>query len=91
MGKRIIKKDGRQLSIEEAIEMAKKESTSKCWYCKTNLCEERCIYCTSCREAMAAGKIKPNYLKDKICLVCGKDIGVNPISNVVCKQCIDEI
>ena len=38
-----------------------KKKTQKCYYCKVQEAEEKCIYCTDCRLKMAKGEIKSNY------------------------------
>lgn len=71
-----------------------KNSKTPCYYCKTNMAEEKCVYCTECRLKMAKGEIKPNYgtVEKHICMVCKQEIkGSNQISRVICRACLDEI
>ncbi len=72
--------------------MKKKSSESiKCWACRARESEERCIYCTPCRLAMAKGELRSLY-GDRGCRICGKEMGKDDsISNVVCNKCISEI
>jgi hypothetical protein len=63
----------------------------QCYYCTIKEAEERCIYCTDCRLAMARGEITPNYIRGKMCLSCGEDMGGKSMSNVICDKCINEI